>query len=105
MANDNLLDSSNYPKWHYRYSENNKAKLGCWKDESAGKLFKAWYFLRPEMYELLYLDEENECPVRKSKGVSKVNLPNNCHLFSNLAKMIESHQYMYQKIKYGVNCI
>ena len=44
LAADDLLDASNYPSTHPRYSKKNKAKLGCWKDEAAGRKFKAWYF-------------------------------------------------------------
>ena len=47
------------------------------------------------MYELVYMDDENEYPVRKSKGVSKVNIPNERNLFSDIAKLInESSVYV-----------
>ena len=77
-----MLDSSNYPSSHQRYSLKNKARLGCFKDECAGKSLKAWYFLRPKCYELVYEDENR---VAKAKGVNSRNIDG--EKYEKLARM------------------
>ena len=69
LNDDDMLDSSNYPRTHPLYSTKNKARLGCFKDESGGRPFRAWYFLRPKCYELVHCDTSS---VRKAKGVGKL---------------------------------
>ena len=44
------FDSSNYKSDHPLYSLGNKAKLGCFKDEAAGKEIEKMVLLRPKMY-------------------------------------------------------
>ena len=50
MQRDGLLDSSNYAPHHRLYSTQNKAKLGCVKDESEGHSYLEWVLLRPKAY-------------------------------------------------------
>ena len=38
MIKDKLLDTSNYPESHERYSDDLNARLGCVKDELKGKI-------------------------------------------------------------------
>ena len=63
------FDSSNYEHDHPLYSVSNKAKLGCFKDESAGKLIEEMILLRPKMYSIKYLGQETG--IRRAKGISR----------------------------------
>ena len=96
LDGEGLLDSSNYDLLHYRHSNFNKAKLGCWKDEAAGRKFKAWYFLRPKMYELVFEDEEN---VRKAKGIGKNSLSSDPQLYSKLARMEATNSVFVNEVR------
>ena len=49
MKEHGLLDSSNYPREHFLYSSDNRAKLGCIKDECASVPIQDAIFLRPVM--------------------------------------------------------
>ena len=63
------FDSSNYPQDHPLYSTVNKAKLGCFKDESAGKVIEEMILLRPKMYSMKYLN--SEAAIKRAKGISR----------------------------------
>lgn len=93
-----LFDTSNYPKQHFLFDEQNKKIVGKMKDETAGKLIEnqllllyiyfnlshAFYIvilfigcpikgfvgLRPKMYSFIVHDGK-ESQVKKAKGVSK----------------------------------
>ena len=69
MVRDNLLDTSNYPKDHPLYSERNKARLGCIKDESAGVPFREIVMLRPKAYSIQSLKPGVE--IKRAKGVQR----------------------------------
>ena len=45
-----IFDSSNYPPSHPLYSEVNKARLGCFKDEAAGEEIEEFICLSPKSY-------------------------------------------------------
>ena len=62
------FDSSNYPQNHPLYSTANKARLGCFKDEAAGKIIEEMILLRPKMYSMKYLGEEDG--IKRAKGIS-----------------------------------
>ena len=62
------FDSSNYPQDHPLYSAVNKAKLGCFKDETAGKAIEEMVLLRPKMYSMKYLGQETG--IKRAKGIS-----------------------------------
>jgi len=68
MLRDGLLDSSNYPENHPLYSTKYRSKLGCVKDESCGKTFNEWIFLRPKCYSLRYEDGDVK---KTAKGVQR----------------------------------
>ena len=53
----NCFDSSNYNSTHSLYSITNKAKLGCFKDECAGRLLEEYILLKPKMYSMQYLQD------------------------------------------------
>ena len=53
MLRDGLLDSSNFPKIHQLYPVNNKAKLGCIKDELEGKIIAEAVLLKPKCYSMI----------------------------------------------------
>ena len=63
------LDSSNYPANHPLYSTANTARLGCFKDEAAGKIIEEMILLRPKMYSMKYLGETGG--IKRAKGISR----------------------------------
>ena len=67
-ANADLYDTSDYPKDHPQYSEENKKVVGKMKDECAGRLITEYVGLRPKMYSILEVDGGN---IKKAKGVKK----------------------------------
>ena len=64
------LDTSNFPETHPLYSTRNKARLGCFKDETCGQHINSFIALSPKMYSFTtYEDKEkNQC---RAKGVKK----------------------------------
>ena len=63
------IDTSNYPPSHPLYSTVNKAKLGCFKDETAGQTLEEMILLRPKMYSMKYKDSDTS--IKRAKGISK----------------------------------
>ena len=63
------FDSSNYPQDHPLYSSANRAKLGCFKDEAAGKVIEEMILLRPKMYSMKFFGEEHS--IKRAKGISR----------------------------------
>ena len=63
------IDTSNYPPSHPMYSTVNKAKLGCFKDETAGQTLEEMILLRPKMYSMKYKDTDTS--IKRAKGISK----------------------------------
>ena len=63
------IDTSNYPTSHPMYSNVNKAKLGCFKDETAGKELQEMILLRPKMYSMKYM--QTDTAIKRAKGISK----------------------------------
>ncbi|GBM93471.1 hypothetical protein AVEN_215356-1 [Araneus ventricosus] len=45
-----INDSSDYPRDHFLFSESNKKKIGCFKDELRSKPIFEFVGLRPKMY-------------------------------------------------------
>ena len=76
QALSDVFDSSNYPKDHELYSTKNKARLGCFKDETAGHHIEEFILLRPKMYSMKV---NKHCGVRRAKGIRK----NVVHAFSH----------------------
>ena len=71
-----FLDSSNYKDTHPLYSIENKAKLGCFKDETAGEKIKQMILLRPKMYSIKLKNDEE---IKRGKGISKSVVQNLRH--------------------------
>ena len=67
-ASVDLYDTSDYPKDHPQYSEENKKVVGKMKDECAGRIITEYVGLRPKMYSILEADGRN---IKKAKGVKK----------------------------------
>ena len=67
------LDSSNYKKEHPLFTEANRAKLGCFKDETAGRLISEILCLRPKMYSMLFADQDASTikQIKRAKGIAK----------------------------------
>ena len=63
------IDTSNYPSSHPMYSAVNKAKLGCFKDETAGQMLEEMVLLRPKMYSMKYKNLDTS--IKRAKGISK----------------------------------
>jgi hypothetical protein len=63
------IDTSNYPPSHPLYSTVNKAKLGCFKDETAGQTLEEMILLRPKMYSMKY--QNSDQAIKRAKGISK----------------------------------
>ena len=62
-------DTSDYPKEHPLYSQENKKVLGKMKDECNGKTISEVVCLRSKMYSILIEGGENK---KKAKGTTKV---------------------------------
>ena len=71
------IDFSNYPPSHPMYSTVNKAKLGCFKDETAGQMLEEMILLRPKMYSMKYKDTLRS--IKRAKGISKHIVENTKH--------------------------
>ena len=67
-TNKNEYDTSDYPKDHPLFSNENKKVLGKMKDECAGTPIAECVCLRPKMYSILKADEKN---IKRAKGVNK----------------------------------
>ena len=65
-----LLDSSNYPPEHPLFSERNKARLGCFKDETGGRVIEEAIFLRPKMYSMKFM-EGSGGGIKRAKGIGR----------------------------------
>jgi len=71
------IDTSNYPPSHPLYSTVNKAKLGCFKDETAGQELEEMILLRPKMYSMKY--KHTDTAIKRAKGISKHIIRNMKH--------------------------
>ena len=66
------VDFSNYPTTHPLHSDTNRAKLGCFKDELAGREIEEIIFLRPKMYSIKVKgDSEGQLTIKKAKGIGR----------------------------------
>lgn len=63
------FDSSNYEEKHPLYSLENKAKLGCFKDETAGEEIDEMILLRPKMYSIKLKGKKDS--IKRGKGISR----------------------------------
>ena len=71
------IDTSNYPPSHPLYSVVNKAKLGCFKDETGGRMLEEMILLRPKMYSMKFKDSDTS--IKRAKGISKHIVKNMKH--------------------------
>ncbi len=76
MLEDGLLDTSNYAPTHHLYSTAYKARLGCIKDEGAGKLFKEWMLMSSKCYSMLTTEEHEH---KRAKGIQRCVVANELH--------------------------
>lgn len=72
-----FVDFSNYPSSHPLHSNQNKAKLGCFKDELAGQEIEEMILLRPKMYSIKVKGEGQE--IKRAKGIGKAVVKNLRH--------------------------
>ena len=63
-----LYDTSNYPKDHFLFSNQNKKVIGKFKDETGGLPIKEWIGLRAKMYSMKL---ENDQEKKTGKGIKK----------------------------------
>jgi len=71
----NFMDFSNYPTDHKLFSNENKAKLGFFKDELAGKLsISEFVGLRAKCYSIKMNEKQNNSHIEKKvcKGLGKI---------------------------------
>lgn len=70
-----VVDFSNYPRDHPLFSEENKARLGCFKDEVAGENIEEMILLKPKMYSMQLFPRpethEHTNSIRRAKGIGK----------------------------------
>ena len=91
MKSDGLLDGSKYPKNHPLFSNENKAKLGCIKDEGCGDEYLEWVLLRPKAYSML---TKNMKAQKKAKGVKKATIKKVIN-HSDFVKAYEESRELY----------
>lgn len=82
-----IFDSSNYPKEHPLYSEMNKARLGCFKDEAAGKEIEEFVCLAPKSYSYKYVDNHTDCRLKGVKEYKKKEISHDDYLNTYLTKI------------------
>ena len=69
LADMDKFDTSDYPRTHFLYSETNRKRLGCFKDEnSKSSPIKEFCGLRSKMYSVLFDDGEGKLT---AKGIPK----------------------------------
>ncbi|GBO33084.1 hypothetical protein AVEN_241115-1 [Araneus ventricosus] len=61
-----IYDTSDYPRDHFLFSESNKKKIGCFKDELHSKPIIEFIGLRPKMYSI-----KSERGEKTAKGVAR----------------------------------
>ena len=66
-----LCDTSNYPKDHPLYSAKNKKVIGKFKDKTAGLPITEWIGLRAKMYSMKLMDGKEK---KTGKGIKKIVL-------------------------------
>ena len=66
--NQELYDTSNFPKDHFLFSNENKKVIGEFKDETGGLPITEWVGLRAKMYSFL---TENNQEKKTGKGIKK----------------------------------
>ena len=71
---DDYLDTSNYPKDHPLFSNDNKKEIGKFKDELGGNIMTKFIGIRSKMYGYEYLDLNDNSEMKfkcAAKGVNK----------------------------------
>ena len=66
---EHLYDTSDYPKEHFLFSNNNKKVIGKFKDETASVPVMEFIGLRAKMYSILTEDKKHD--QKKGKGIKK----------------------------------
>ncbi len=91
------MDFSDYPVNHKCYSNENKKKLGCFKDETNSRIIEEFIGLRAKMYVFKLSDEV----VKKAKGVPKKSLSN--VLFDNYKNTLYDEEFKKDYVNF--NCL
>lgn len=69
-----VMDFSDYPKDHFLFSEKNKKRIGCVKDEGNSKVFTHFVGLAPKLYSFLGVDVYKNAAKGVKKSVVKKSL-------------------------------
>lgn len=69
QKDEELYDTSDYPKEHFLFSNTNKKVIGKFKDETAGVPIVEFIGLRAKMYSMLTEDAKKD--QKKGKGIKK----------------------------------
>ena len=76
LADIDKFDTSDYPRTHFLYSETNRKRLGCFKDEnSKSSPIKEFCGLRSKMYSVLFDDGDGKLT---AKGIPKTYRNKTC---------------------------
>lgn len=62
------VDTSNFPPNHPLFSNRNKSKLGCFKDETKGRGIAEFIALCPKLYSFIYEGESSD-GIKRMKGI------------------------------------
>ena len=101
MAKDGFLDCSNYPSNHPLYSNTNKARLGCVKDEGAGEVWREWVLLRPKCYSMVTISDHEH---KRAKGIQRSVVAKEMHHNSYMA-IYEGAEADYRDVRrFSSNC-
>jgi hypothetical protein len=93
------LDTSDYPKDHPLYSDENKKVVGKFKDELGGKIMTDWIALRSKAYSYKDLDPRDlqVDEKMKLKGMSKTTIKKEIH-FENFKKCLLTSTEQFHKM-------
>lgn len=89
IAIAHVLDTSNYDKKHFLYSDENRQKLYKIKDCFGGRPIREAYFLKSKMYAIVLEDEVH----KKSKGIGRVAVKKHISV-DDYRRCIEGHTIM-----------
>ena len=102
------LDSSNYPPTHPLFSNINKARLTCFKDETGGKDIEEIVSLRPKMYSIKFRGQ-NTSPIKRAKGVGRAQVADFTHddfyLAYHNAKVTKTRMTILRSVNHTIQTV
>ena len=102
------FDSSNFPPTHTLFSNNNKARLGCFKDETCGRRITSFIALSPKMYSFV-VDNDASTLNNRVKGIKSYKKTSLTHELYQQAhrnhKLIHVKQTLLQSRAHTIHTI